>query len=309
MSLFARKKIALFKLEVTPGVDPVPVGSDAIETSNFSIVPLDGPTVSRNLDRATLGNDQQIQVGTFVTCSFEIQLAGSGDAATPPQWSEVLQACGFQETVNAGTSVQYDPISASFPTATIYAHLDGQLHRMTYCRGSVAFDLSPGTIPKMTFTFTGLYNTPTSTADPTPDLTGWQVPLPGNNTNTTTFALHGESPTMEQCTIDMANQVVYRNVVGDESVQITDRAPTGAVVFEKEAISVKDWYTTAKDSVLGALQVVHGTAAGNIVTVDAPRVQVSQPRDGDSDGIATLNMNLSLIPTDTGDDEIRITTS
>lgn len=310
MALLARKKILLAKAEVSYGTDPTPTGaSDAIQTSDLSITPLAGPTVSRNLDRATLGNDLQIQVGTFVELSFKVEIAGGGAVDTAPAYSVLLQGCAFSETVNASTSVEFDPVSASIDSLTMYFHHDGQLHKLTGARGTVSLSLDAGIIPVYNFSFTGLYNAPSSTTDATPDFSAFQTPVPVNNTNMTTFSLHSEDLTMISCSIDIANEVVYRNVVGNESVEIIDRAVSGSVTFEAPAISTKDWFTTAVNSTTGALSIVHGTSAGNIVTISASDVQIISPTYGESDGISTLTANLSFVPSGSGNDEIQITTT
>jgi len=180
---------------------------------------------------------------------------------------------------------------------------------MTGARGTVALALDPGAIPHYQFKFTGLYTTPSTTADPTPTLTGFQVPKPVNNTNMTTFSLHSTAVTMVACQLDVANNVVYRNVVGNESVELIDRAASGSVSFESPVISTKDWFTIANASTTGALQIIHGTAAGNIVTIDAPNVQVISPTYGESDGISVIQASLSMVPGSSGNDEIKITTT
>lgn len=310
MALLARKKILLAKIETTYGTDPTPTGAaNAIQTSDLSITPLAGPTVSRNLDRAALGNDLQIQVGTFVQLTFAVEFAGSGTVDTPPAYGPLLEMCGFGETINASTNVIYAPISTSIESGTLYFHHDGQLHSMLGARGSVALDITPGVIPKFNFSFTGLYVTPTSTADPTPTLSAFQVPVPVNNTNMTTFALHGSSVTMTACQLDIANNVVYRNVVGNESVEIIDRAPAGSVSFEAPPLSTKNWFTTAQSSTTGAFAVTHGTVAGNTVSLLASSVQVVSPTYGESDGISTIDASLSFVPSAAGNDEISIITA
>lgn len=310
MALLAAKKQILAKTEVTYNTDPTPTGSsNAIQTSDLNITPMAGPTVSRNLDKSTLGNDLQIQVGTYVQLSFMVEIAGGGAVDTAPAYGPLLEACGFSETVNASTSVVYAPVSTSFDSVTIYFEHDGQQHIITGARGSVAMSLNPGEIPHFAFSFTGLYNTPTSTSDATPDYSAFQTPLPVNNTNTTTFSLHSVSATMVQCSLDVACNVVYRNVVGNESVELVDRAPSGQCVIESPTISTKDWFSTAVNSTTGALSIVHGTSAGNIVTIGAPNVQIVSPTYGESDGISTLQLGLSLVPGSGGNDEITITTT
>ena len=41
--------------------------------------------------------------------------------------------------------------------------------------------------------------------------------------------------------------------------------------------------------------------------LDAARVQVLNPRYGELDGIATLEMDLRIVPSDAGDDELTLT--
>lgn len=310
MPLIARKKLLLAKLEVTYGTDPTPTGvANAIQTSDLTITPLAGPTVSRNLDRATLGGDIQIQVGSFVTLSFKVEVAGAGAVDTAPPYGPLLLACGFNQTINAATSVVYSPEGGTFDSITMYFAHDGQLHKMTGARGTVALSLDAGGIPQYLFTFTGLYVTATSTADPTPVFSAFQVAKPVNNSFTTTFSLHSTALTMVGCQLDVANSVVYRNVVGNESVQIVDRAVSGSVTFEAPTITSKNWFEIAKASTTGALSMVHGTAVGNRVTIGAPNVQIVSPTYGESDGISTIQAGLSLIPGSSGNDEITITTT
>lgn len=308
MALKFRKKVILAKVESTYGVDAAPTGSaNAILVHALEISPMEGDTISRDLVRPTLGNDQQIHVGTHVKVNFDVEAAGSGSAGAAPAYGPLLRACGLAETINAGTDVQYDPVSGGEESATLYFHLDGQKHALLGARGTLSLSMDPKGIPYFRFAFTGLWVDPASVADPTPDFSAFQTPLAVTNANTPTFSLHGISPNLLSFGFDQNNEVVYRNVVGEESVQIVDRAPGGNVTIEAPALSTFNAFTTAKANTLGALQLVHGTAAGNIVQFDAGQVQLLQPKYGESDGIATLQMDLSFVPTSAGDDDFKIT--
>lgn len=309
MPLLARKKLLLAKTETTYGTDATPTGAaNAFVTRNLSITPLAGDTVSRGLDQANLGNELQIQVGQYVELEFEVEVAGGGAAGTAPKYGPLLTACAFVETINAGVSVVYAPTStvANFKSLTMYFHHDGQKHAVTGARGTVSCDMVPGTIPAFKFKFTGLYNAPSSTADPALTLTGFQVPLAVNKTNTPTFSFHSTSGPMYSLTWDIANEISYQNVVGSESVQMVDRAPTGSIVIESPAISSKSWFATALASTTSSLQLVHGVTAGNIVQFDAPAVEVFNPRYGENQGVSTIEMNLAFVPS-AGNDELTIT--
>jgi len=72
-------------------------------------------------------------------------------------------------------------------------------------------------------------------------------------------------------------------------------------------LSVKDFFIDAKNSVTGALAIQHGQVAGLICQLDCPKVQVTSPKYGDNEGTASLDMDLILIPSAAGNDEIKFT--
>lgn len=306
MAKFFRKKILLAKIESPYGTDATPDGAaNAILTKDLTINLMQGQTVQRNTDREVLGNELTYHVAPYTTVSFGVELAGSGTAGTAPAFGPLLQACGFLETDGA-SDVVYTPKSDAFPSVTLYYHQDGLLHKITGARGTVTFSLSPGAIPEMKFTFTGLRNAPSDTALPTPTLTAFQTPIPITDAATPTFTLHGYAATMAGFNIDLGNEVVYRNVVGEESVQIVDRAPKGDVSIEEVALATKNFHSIIAAHTTGALQMIHGATAGHIVQIDAPAVQLISPSYADSNGILMLNMQLALIPS-TGNDELSLT--
>lgn len=307
MPLLSRKRTILAKTEVTYGVDPTPTGAaNAILVRNLSITPLNAENVSRDLVRPYLGASEQLIASKYVGCEFEVEMAGSGTAGTAPAYGPLLLACGFAETIVAVTSATYAPVSASFKSATIYYNVDGVLHKITGARGNVELMVNSGQIPVFKFTFTGLYNAPTDTAAPAVTYTSFQTPLAANTTNTTGFSLFSYSAAMESLSLNMGNAVNYRSLIGAEDVLMTDRQITGSVVFEAPNIATKDFFSIALASNLGALDITHGTTAGNKVQILSSRVDISNPSYSDSNGIQMLNVPLTLVPSTAGNDEISI---
>ncbi len=303
------KKILLAKIEPIYAVDAVPTGiANAIQTKDLTIRPMEGDTVNRNVDRPTLGNDLAIHVGTHVVCEFSVEFAGAGAVDTPPAYGPLLRMCGQAETITATVDVQYELVSSNEEAGTLHIHFDGQQHALVGARGDVSIGIDPKGIPYYKFVITGLWVDPATVADPVPDFSGFKIPLAVTNTNTPTFTLHGQSFNLLGLNIKQNNKVVYRNVVGEESVQIVDRAPAGNVTIEAPVLSTFNPFTTAKANTLGALQLVHGAVAGNIIQIDALRVQLLNPQYGDSDGIRTVQMDLAFIPSSAGDDDFKITT-
>lgn len=306
MALFMRKALLAVKKETTYGTDPTPAGTNAYLVRNLSITPLANNSASRDLVRPYFGNFENIALDTHVECQFEIELQSSGTKGTAPAFGDALLACGMAATTVVSTSVTYTPVSSSFDSVTIYYNMDGVLHKLTGARGSVSLSVARGSIPTLSFSFQGLYSTPTDTSALTPNFTAWKAPLGPNVTNTPTFALHGVSSPMESLSIDIANNLIFRSLPGGtEQVLITDRKPTGSVSFEATTVATKDWWTVSKNNTLGALSLIHGTADGYKVEVAAPKVQLDGLSYADSDGIAMLNSNLIFTP-NSGNDELTI---
>ena len=108
--------------------------------------------------------------------------------------------------------------------------------------------------------------------------------------------------------MDVGNTVVYRELVGcTKEVLITQRATTGTVMIEAVTIATKDYFAAAlNDSATGNLTFLHGTTAGNRVTLTAARADLGDPSYGDTDGIAMLNLPYTAIPSASGNDEFSL---
>lgn len=308
MPKLTRKRAVLAKIEGTYGTDPTPTGSaNAILVKNLEITPLAATTASRDLIRAYLGSDEELLADNHVECSFDVEVAGSGTAGTAPAYGPLLRACGLSETVDVGTDVVYAPISASFESVTIYYNIDGILHKITGARGTFQIDLTAKQIPVFKFRFVGKYNAPTDTALPTPDYTDFITPLVFNNTNSGSFSFFGVSTlVLSSLMLDIGNVVNYRALIGSEYAQLVDRRSVGEVNFEAPPLATFNAFTTALGSSNGALSILHGTASGNKVQIDAPAVDVGNPSYTDDNGVTMIKCPISFVP-DTGNDEFTIT--
>lgn len=309
MAMYFRNKVLLAKLEVTYGTDPVPTGAaNAMLTKGLTIQPYNGARVSRDLDRSTFGAQSEINTGPFVTVSFGVELAGSGTAGTAPAWAPLIQACGFTETDGA-SDVVYAPTNTALKSVTIYFYVDGQQHKIIGCRGNFSLTLARGQIPTIQFTFTGKYTTPTAVANPTPTLTAFQATVAVTDANTPTWSLFGHAGNCESFQFDMGNQVVYRNLINSETIELTDRNCRGSCVIEAVAVGTENYFTNVEAHAgvtLAAVSIVHGTTAGNIVTIGGPAVQLASLAMNNSDGILTYGMDMIFTPS-SGNDEVTLT--
>ena len=308
MALLLRKRLILIETESTYGTDATPDGADAVLVRDLDITPQQSDVVSRDLIRPYLGASEQLLANTRVECTFSVEFAGSGTAGTAPRYGKALQACGLSETVAAGTSVTYAPVSSNFSSVTIHYNIDGVRHRVTGCRGTFVLNANVGEIPTIDFTFTGIYNAPEDSALPTVTYADQVPPLIFKNGNTDSFELLSFSGCLQSVTFDVGNNLVYRDLIGcTKEVLITDRASTGTVVIEMIPIADKDYFAAAlTDQSLGNLTFQHGTTAGNIIDFSSTKVDIGDLSYSDQDGIAMLNLPYTAVPSTAGNDEFSL---
>ena len=308
MPQLTRKRLLLAKTEATYGTDPVPTGAaNAILVRNLDITPLQSDIVQRELIRPYLGNYEQLLAQTRVQVTFEVELAGSGAAGTAPAYGVVLKACGLSETISAGVSATYAPVSATFSSVTLYFFQDGIRHNVTGARGSFTLNASVGAIPTIAFEMTGIYNAPTDTALAAPTYANQASPLIFKNGNTTSFTAFGYAAALQSIDLNMSNEIIYRELVGGtKEVLITDRKPSGTLQVEAVSLATKDYFTTSTGSTLGSITFQHGTTAGNRATLTMAQSDLADASYTDMDGITMLNLPYVATPTAAGNDELSL---
>ncbi|MBI2313584.1 MAG: hypothetical protein HYU77_13875 [Betaproteobacteria bacterium] len=309
MPIKARRKVVFSKVEATYGVDPVPVAAtDALLVRAFSCVPVELQYEERDPALPFFGNQGQIKAGEFMRMEYDIEAAGAGAVDSAPKYGSCLKGAVLSETITPATGpVTYAPISSGEQSCTQYFYWDGLLHKMLGARAEVSLRMRKGQVPLFHFTWTGLYGGISDVALASPTLTGFQKPLAVNKANTT-FSLHGYAAPLEELTIDLGNEINYRNLPNSETVNFVGRKTLGSVTIELPLIATKDFFTIVRNATLGALASVHGTAAGNKVLIDAANVQLTNPRYSEPDGIAMLQMGLEIQPSGAGNDEVTFKT-
>lgn len=308
MALFMNKTLVALKKETTFGTAATLAGTDCFLVSNVSLTPLAGNTATRDFVRPYFGQSSSIQLDSHVELSFDVELASSGAAGSRPAYGDALLACGFEETLTASTDAVYELLSGDFDSVTIEVFMDGIKHQITGARGSFSLSIARGAIPSISFNFMGNYVTPADATPLVPNFSDFKIPLGANSANTATISLFEEDLCVESFSADLANNLVYRDLPGcDPAALITDRAPTGTLVFEATTITTYNWINAAKVKTAGAFQLIHGTAAGSIVQIDAPNVTINPPSYQDSDGVMMLSAPMVFEPTSAGNDELVLT--
>lgn len=100
--MLPRKTVILAKIESVYQTDPVPTpAANAILCLNLKITPLRVESEDRDLYRGYLGNSEKIPVMEESVTEFDVEIAGSGAAATAPKYGTLLRACALSETITA----------------------------------------------------------------------------------------------------------------------------------------------------------------------------------------------------------------
>lgn len=301
-----RKLALLTKLEVTYGTNSVPTAAaNAILATEVTLTPIEGEEVPNDYYLPWLGDQGFKPAGLYARLEFSVDMNGAGTAGTAPAYGPLLRGCGMAQTLNAGVSAVYTPVSASFESLSTIFNMDGVQHILLGCRGTMMIDSGPLKLPRMKFTLTGLLGTITDVALPTPTLTAFRKANPMSKA-LTTLSLHGTEQVAESITFDVGAQVEPRMLIGEDSIQLVDRKVKGSVVVEAPPLATKNWFSIYQAATLGAFSLVHGTTAGEIVEITGANVQLGKPTMGQSQQIVNITLPLTFTPSGAGNDEFSI---
>ncbi|MEK0082864.1 phage tail tube protein [Benzoatithermus flavus] len=305
MPRFQTQQVLLARVEAAYGQDPAPTASaDALLVFDLQHR-IQSTEIARRPVKPSEGSLASLYADQFVTLSFRTDLAGSGTPGTAPAWGKLLRGCKMAELITPGVKAQYRFVVGSPESLGFYYYLDGELHKVLGSRGTFTIEAPTNQIPSIRFDFTGLYAPPSAAAVPTPTLGTWKEPVPVNKNNTT-CTLHGLASVVSAFQIQAGLSPKHRDLIGGRDVQYSgQRSTRGSITVEAPPVATRSWRDVADARTLDALQLTHGTTAGNIVEVSCSKVQPLQPQDSFQDGI--LYQQMALVICEGGVDELTIT--
>lgn len=314
MSRYVRKSAILAKIETAYGTDASPTGAaNAILVSNQNINPLNAQNVDRDLIRNHFGASEQLVGSAYVEISFDVEIQSSGTAGTAPAFGPLLRASGMAETVTALSRVEYNPITNGMESATVYYYSDGALHKLLGARGSYDIKMNVSQRPVFSFRFIGIDGGVTAAANPSLTLSAFKTPAVVTDPNTEDLllgctysagALSGGTAYVSQgLEISSGIDVQFIPLLGEEKVEITNRAMTGKVALELTAAQEVTFMTNVKANTTQSIGLQHGSAAGYISILYAPKGQLINPSKVDVNGLLLNGYDVRLVP-DAGNDEL-----
>jgi len=307
MPKYWKSKTILGKVEANYGTDPALSGAaNAILGQDVTFSPMEGEVVTRNVDRTYFGAKPILTTAYRSVLTFSVSLVGSGTAGTAPAWGPLLRMCAVAEVITAGTKVEYSPITDSPESGALYFDVDGTKHLMLGTRGTAVFTVNANAEPVIKFTLTSLFTIPAEAAKPVANYAGWMAPQVGASSNTPVFTIGGQAFAMRNFELDLGLEVKPRNLIGSNTIRITDRNSQLSTQVEAVALTTYDPFTIAKSGTLQPIALEHGTTAGRKVRFDLLSCQQQLPTYQEQDNILEWPLKFAVLPA-SGNDEWKIT--
>jgi len=210
-----------------------------------------------------------------------------------------------------GANVSFKPISivdgVADTSCTIVYNVDGVQHVLLGCRGTATIGMSLGEIPSISYTMTGIYTTPTDTAQSTYTLAyaNQAAPVVFKSDAVSGYNFFGVTTCLRSIQLDIGNEVTYRELIGcGKRVDIVDGQTSGTVMMEATTMATwNPFEASLTDGSPGLLSAVHGPTAGNRVGLVVPRVDLGQPTYARDQGIEMINVPITALPSVVGNDD------
>lgn len=293
-----KSQFLMAAIESTYGTSAAPTGVNAIRVRDPKLTALDPTVVARPSLDGQFGEalpDVMTELKNGV--AFDVEAVGSGAAGTPPAYGIFLRAAGMSLATVASTSNTYSFVTGGADSLTFYHDWDGNKHLGVGARTkSWELKMTAGQVPLFSFDIPGIYVPPVDAASLTPTYSAMAAPVACNSVNTPTFSLHSYSCCIIDFTLTCTNTLEFYDRMGcAPNFQIVDREITGSLKLQRpDLLSSKDFYAIAVASTNGALNFTHGTAAGNRMVVNLPKVQLGAPAADDDAGIAALTIPFTV---------------
>lgn len=280
MGINWREKAIMLSLESSYGVDATPGAGNGILAKEVNLSPMEGNDTPRNLDLPHMGDSGSLPTGVHRRLRFQVELAGSGAAGTPPAWGPAFRACGMAETIVANTSVTYNPVTNGHESSTLYMHNGGTLYKLLGARGNCTLMFPTEDIPTLQFDFTGLWNQVADAAMVTPtNLATYTDPVEYSTLHSDPLSLNGTDLATRSLQFNLGNTVETRFLTGADSVVISGKSEMAEATVEAVPVATLNPEALAMAKSNIDMQIAHGKTAGNIITLRSQFAQMQRPGD------------------------------
>jgi hypothetical protein len=311
------------KAETTAGTDAAPTNiADAVLVTDCKVTPIEGRFVDRNLLRGYFGSPDKLAGSMFKKVSFTVELAGSGAAATAPQYGDLFIGClGSEALLSTPSRVEYTPYTPSstvaLKTLTIYVWDDGVLHKLLGCIGSAKISAKIGDRATAAFDFIGLDGGDTAVANPAQTFTAWKTPPVATKANVVDITLGcsysagalsgGVVYPSQGLELDLGVKTDFVDTLSAQRTDSSGRTASGSVTMELTAAQYVSMLTSIKTAAQQSLGFTLGLTAGNKLIFYCPAITLPPPSQQDVNGVRMHGFGFTVHPL-AGNDDWRIVT-
>lgn len=307
--LIRRYSHLAFALETTTGTAASLSASNAVTPIYNADMKFNTELIERESE-GKMGDMLQHFGAQAAALTFSIDVFGSG-ASGLPDWTKLLQGCGFVESGGVFT-----PITGATDTLTFGLYTNGRLKRMIGAMGEFTIRKRRGQKASIDWSFIGVAERPSDTSILSPTKT---TVIPPREATTT---IGGTAFRQPEIVIEHRNGVFLRedtdavnsggDATGYRAAYIAGpRRTTIRVSPEASLLATKDWYAIRRASTTQAFSMALGATSNNTITPAAPKAQlVAEPQDGERNRMLTDDLEfVATRNSDAGDNEFSITFS
>jgi hypothetical protein len=305
--LLTRRVQVAAKIEVTKGTAETLAAANAKLLAYEPVFNFDPTQFKRNPYRKTISRMNSIPGQRLCELTLQCEVMGPpfANKGTSSIFATLLRACAFSESLSAGVSSTYVPISTGYETITLAVYEDGVVKKLCGAMGNVRLILKVGEPIMAEFTFQGKYSTHSDTALLSPTYPA-SLPLIFQNATVTVF---GDSLLMQNLEINMQNTVVMRDkpqdVTGFDYAIITERNPIMTFDPEAELVATHDFMAKLISTTEAAVSIVIVATDNTELTISLPKARYTGLPSGDRDGVRTYSATCEL-NMNSGDDEVSL---
>jgi hypothetical protein len=292
-------RLLLAKVETTKNTDAVPVvGTNAIRIKTGKLV-VTTDIKKRTVVKQTMGELPHLIGNQTLQLDLEIENKSSGAAGTAPEVGTLLKGCGILETISAGVSAAYAPLStiSNHKSLTLYWYDDGLLWKLIGAVGKHSFDAKIGEAGTWKFTFQADFIAPTVVSCPTGAVYQSAAPIVMSSTD---IINDGTAIKVGAFSLDDAGEIQHHLTTGGDEFVFKGRNPK--VKFGKDSISTATEWAALTAGINAALSATFGSTVGSRLVLTAPvarRDSVANTARGER---PTLEIAYGLYES-TGDDQ------
>ena len=302
------KRLIQAKAEATYGTDPVLAAADAVLAMDLTLRPLEGDYQGRDFATGFEGARAEDLFNVHAAAEFSVEAAGSGAAGDAPSYAHLLKACGLSETISAGVSATYSPTpaDASYGSVALAMRTAQTLQTVLGARGALSFTAETSRKPKFEFDYRGIFGAPVAPGAFTPDFSAWGEALECSPANMSAVTFGGVELCVRSFSVSDGRTARRGQFMNCDETDIVTRRFTGQMTVEMPAIGDLDVIGLAKAGTLSPLVWEIGSAAGEVLRIAGPKVQIKYGGEQNIEGVLGVNLDLVFTP-DQGDDEIAFT--